>query len=172
MRMSTLIGLLALAVAAPVAGQAPDVSAHDRHVVIQGCVAEAGARDVRPRSLLVWTRDNVVLTRAQAVSGFPVVEPGDDPEPFVYWLEDDTDLARFVGQYVEVDGELTDIAEADVRLRPVTEITLDLGGERGVAYVPSAWLQPAGTPAAVTYDTQVRRIDVERVQVLRACEAA
>ena len=89
-----------------------------------------------------------------------------------YWLEDDDDLAKHVGQMVEVKGDLKDFETGEVEIEredDFTEIELDLDGKKEKARVPTAWLRGTGADRDQEFEIAARRIDVEEVRVLGAC---
>jgi hypothetical protein len=87
-----------------------------------------------------------------------------------YWLEDDEDLSKHVGQMIEVGGDLGDFEKGEVDIEKdgdFTEIELKLDGKTEKARVPSAWL---GAPRGEgEFDIVARKIDVDKVTVLGTC---
>lgn len=172
--------LAAVLLGVPVAAQAtrPAPVIEPGHVVIEGCVARADPDDVRPRSLIVWAPGELIFDDAVAMSGLPSATAEGDPVPFAYWLTDGEDLARFVGEHVEVTGTLVDREEATVLVRelgPATEISFDVGGRDQTVMVPTAWLGPTIDDPQVDaagYGLVVREIAVDAIEPAGPCAPA
>jgi hypothetical protein len=93
--------------------------------------------------------------------------------PVFYWIDDEDDVARYVGQQVEVVGELSDDldkGEIDIDHHDsVTEIKFKVKGHEAKAVVPRAWLGPAAAHDDAELDVAVRTVDLERVTPLGPC---
>jgi hypothetical protein len=71
----------------------------------------------RPPTILVWSRSDIMLAGAPAIGSRP---QGPDPAGVsgrvFYWPEDDEDLA-YVGQMVEVKGDLEDFEKGQIEMK-------------------------------------------------------
>ena len=110
---------MATAFAATLSAQQPAVMVDDDDITIRGCVREVDLRTTNP-SLLVWSRSDLMLVGAEAAGS-------DAPNPIrprrlrrrvFYWLDDDEDLAKHVGQQIEIKGDLEDIEKGEIENRP------------------------------------------------------
>jgi hypothetical protein len=96
-------------------------------------------------SMLVWTRGNMLLAGAQAASPAapnPVGTSGLAGRVF-YFLDDEDDLKKHVGQEIEIRGDLEDFEDGEVEITregEFTEIELDFDGKEEKMRVPTAWL--------------------------------
>jgi len=89
-----------------------------------------------------------------------------------YWLEDDEDLSTHVGQLVEIEGDLEDFEIGEVEIEQdgdFTEIELNLEGKKEKARVPTSWLRGIGSERDQEFEIATRRIDVDDIRVLGAC---
>jgi hypothetical protein len=149
------------------------VGDHDDQFVVQGCVMPTSDfRAGGTPSLFVWsrgvylgapdTRFRPAETRRSGVF-FPVF----------YWIDDEDDVARHVGQRVEIVGELSDDldkGEIDIDHHgDFTEIEFEVNGHDAQVLVPRAWLGPATADEDAEFDVAVRTVDVERVTPLGPC---
>ena len=152
--------------------QQPTVTIDDDEIRIRGCVRNIDARAAMPTAMLVWTRGDIMLAGVTSLGGTaPVGATGVSGRVF-YWLEDDEDLARHVGQMVEIRGDLEDfeIGEVEIdREGEFTEIEMDLDGRKEKARVPTSWLRGTGADRDQEFEIAARRIDVDEVRVLGAC---
>ena len=172
-----LVVVSACMAAAPVAAQGP-AGDRDDQFVARGCVMKAA--DIRadvPQSLFLWSRGDVYLaypdTRFRpAETGRPVGTTGTFA-PVFYWIDDENDFAKFVGQRVEIVGELSDdLAKGEIEIEPkdgFTEIEFDVKGRSATARVPANWLGPSRGGQDAEFDVVVRTVDVEKVTPLGAC---
>jgi hypothetical protein len=171
-RKAAIGALLAATIAgASSAAQQPIVTVHDHDITIRGCVRNADARSVIPTNMLVWSRGDIMLAGVTSLGSNQLGTAGILGRVF-YWLKDDDDLAKHVGQMVEVKGDLEDfeIGEVEIdREGDFTEIKLDLDGKKEKARVPTAWLRGTGADRDQEFEIVARRIDVDEVRVLGAC---
>ena len=96
---------------APARAQAP-AGDRDDQFVVTGCVT--AATDVRmsgPQSMFVWSRGDVYLAspRVGLRPSETAVAVGTTGRlmPIFYWIDDENDFAKHVGQRVEIFGELS-----------------------------------------------------------------
>jgi hypothetical protein len=147
------------------AGQQPSVAVRGDDITIRGCVSRAqpGRGSFGPAPLL-WTRGDIMLNNASAINAAQLTDR------VFYWLDDDEDLAKHVGQMVEVKGDLGDFKKGEVEIDrdgDFTKIELKLGGKTEKVRVPTAWL---GAPREEgDFDIVSRKIDVDKVSVIGAC---
>ena len=170
-----LAAALVLASAGSAFAQAGD---SDDQFVITGCVVRSGdARDAGPHSMLVWSRGDVYLSSPTAKvkpaeTGRPVGTTGPDG-PVLYWIDDENDFAKHVGQRVEIVGELSDeIDDAELEIEvdgEFMEVEFDAGGREATARIPIAWFGPQTRGRDFDADVSVRTVDIEKVSVLGAC---
>ena len=159
------------------AAQTKPAGDHDDQFVITGCVMHTPKTPVAGRrSLYVWTKGDVFFDAPQTRFKFsekPIGTMGADVLTF-YWLDDEDDFAKYVGQQVEVLGEMSDRAkDAEIEFKPrkdnTTEVEIDAGGKERKALVPTSWLGPALQGKDFEQKISVRTIDVEKVTPLGAC---
>jgi hypothetical protein len=165
--------LLAVTIAgAPSAAQQPIVTVDDDDITIRGCVRNTDVRHGIATNMLVWSRGDIMLAAATSLGSHPVGPAGIAGRVF-YWLEDDDDLTKHVGQVVLVKGELKDFETGEVEIEReddfFTEITLDLDGKKEKARVPTAWLRGTGADRDQKFEIAARRVNVKEVRVLGAC---
>jgi hypothetical protein len=159
---------------ASVTAQQPTVAIDDDDITIRGCVRSVDIRAAVPATMLVWTRGDIMLAGVTAlgINSTNSVETAGIAGRVLYWLEDDDNLARHVGQIVEIKGDLEDFETGEVEIDregDFTEIELDLDGKEEKARVPTSWLRGIGADRDQEFDIAVRRIDVDDVRVLGAC---
>jgi hypothetical protein len=156
-----------------VGAQQPAVTVDDDDITIRGCVRQVDLQASTP-SLLVWSRGDLMLMGAAAASGDapnPIGTAGFAGRVF-YWLDDDEDLAKHVGQHIEISGDLKEIEKGEIEIKrdgAFTKIEIELDDEKETARVPTSWL---GVPAGDNereFDIVARRVDVDDVRVLGAC---
>jgi hypothetical protein len=171
-----LLVSIGLACALPAAAGARTQNGdHDDQFVVTGCVAPAThLRTAGPPSLFVWSRGDVYLA-------YPDVRfrPTQTPNaagvfvPVFYWIDDEDDIARHVGQRVEVVGELSDdLDEGSIDIEhegAFTKVEFDVNGHEAKARIPRSWLGPAIGSSDAEFDVVVRTVDVEKVTVLGSC---
>ena len=170
------MGLLCATVfAATVSAQVGD---RDDQFIARGCVTPAG--DVRlsgAQSLFLWSRGDVYLaypdTRFRpAETARPVGTTGRFM-PVFYWIDDENDFAKYVGQRVEIVGELSDdLDKGELEINhqgDFTELEFEVNGREATARIPRAWLGPATGGKDAEFDVAVRTVDVEKVTVLGSC---
>jgi hypothetical protein len=166
--------LVLVAAAAALAAQQAVATVEDDDITIRGCVRAADVRASVPTTMLVWTRGDIMLVGVTA-GGTPPPNPvgttGIAGRVF-YWLDDDENLAKHIGQMVEIKGALKDLEIGDVEIDregDFTEIELDLDGKKERARVPTAWLRGTGADRDQEFKIAARRIVVDDVRVLGAC---
>jgi len=171
-RTAAIGALVAVTIAGPSsAAQQPIVTVDDDDITIRGCVRNTDVRSAIPTNMLVWSRGDIMLAAATSLGSHPVGTAGVVGRVF-YWLEDDDDLSRHVGQMVEVKGDLKDFETGEVKIEhegDFTEIELDLDSKKEKARVPTAWLRGTGADRDQEFEIAARRIDVDEVRVLGAC---
>jgi hypothetical protein len=146
------------------ASQQPTVVVVDDDITIRGCVGRMSPRAAADGQTLVWTRGDIMLSNPNALRS------GQLAERVFYWLEDDEDLAKHVGQMIEVKGDLGDFEKGEVEFDKdgdFTEIELKLDGKTEKARVPTAWFGASRDESEI--DIVARKIDVDSVKVLGAC---
>jgi hypothetical protein len=146
------------------AGQQPAVVVQGDDITIRGCVGRAQPGTATNAPMLVWTRGDIMLSNASAIGAAQAAGR------VFYWLDDDEDLSKHVGQMIEVKGDLGDFQKGEVEIDKdgdFTKIELKLGGKTEKARVPTALL---GAPQGEgDFDIVARKIDVDDVKVLGAC---
>lgn len=169
-----LLAALGSFMAAPLAAQQPSVTIDGDDITIRGCITRAAADRRDAPAMLVWSRSDIMLEAAKALDEPRAVGTGGVAGRVFYWLDDDEDLARHIGQMVEVKGDLKDFEKGQIEIKrdgAFTEIELDLDGREEKARVPTAWLGPRGSSGdyEVELDIVARKVDVENVRVLGPC---
>jgi hypothetical protein len=176
MNMATLSFASFLVLAAQQSIQPGAMTIKGNDVTIRGCVRAVDPAAAAVPSQLVWSRNNVMIT------GIPNVDipnavgtSGSGRQRFFYWLDDDEDLSKHVGQMVELKGDLKNFEKGEVEIDrhgDTTEIEVKWGGKEQKARVPTAWLRGTGLDKDQEYDILARRIDVDDIRVLGACSAS
>ncbi|HEY7450061.1 MAG TPA: hypothetical protein VH702_18025 [Vicinamibacterales bacterium] len=175
---------LAMAFLVPAVGSTAVAARENDKVKITGCVIRTNDQGSGGnRSLVVWSGGDVVF--ANAVVEF---EPSSDSKelgkvvatsggglPIFYWLDDDEDLGKHVGQSVELTGEVDDDFERGEmkfdRKGEFTEIEFEVNGKDVKARVPTSMLVNAedkDNDKDRKYNVVVRRVDVDAVKMLSA----
>jgi hypothetical protein len=151
----------------------------DDDVMIRGCVRPADPHAYTSVDMIVWGHGNVMLTGGLT----PVTRPGNSTPHAVgtagfanrvlYWLEDDEDLLEYLGQRVEIRGDLKDFERGEIEVEregAYTKIELDLHGRKETIRLPTTWFTGTGTDRGQDIDIVARRIDVDDdVRVLGVC---
>jgi hypothetical protein len=162
--LAMVCGAIAVSASLSAAPQQPSIAVKGNDVTIRGCVAKAPIADFGDESVLIWSRSDVILRSAAIQSG--VASPL--PDRVFYWLTDERDLAKHIGQRVEIKGELGDFKTGEVTMDrdgQFTDIKMKLGDKTEKARVPTVWL--GGKEGKVTFPS--RKIDVENVKVVGDC---
>ncbi len=167
-RASLATAALSLSIGAAVFAQQPSVTVRGDDITIRGCVGRAAPGTGLTRPSLVWTRSDIMLSNAMSVGG---QAPAALTDRVFYWLDDEEDLAKHIGQQVEIKGDLGDFKKGEIEMKrdgEFTEIELKLGDKKEKARVPTSWLGPPASEG----DVQIisRKIDVDKVKVIGACE--
>jgi hypothetical protein len=181
-RLQQLFVAAAVATTLPVAtdAQTPAAGDHDDQLVVTGCVTRStDVRGVGPQSIFLWSRGDVYLASPDvrfrpSEAARPVGTAGVFI-PIVYWIDDEDDFAKHVGNRVEIVGEIDDeIEKGELEFEhegDVTEIEFAVNGREANAKIPTAWLGPQTQGRDVDLDVRVRTVDVEKVTVLGSCTA-
>jgi hypothetical protein len=146
------------------AGQQPAVVVHGDDITIRGCVDRVQPGSLSAEPMLVWTRGDIMLSNAKSLL------TGASTERVFYWLDDDDDLGKHIGQMIEVKGDLGEFEKGEVEIDKdgdFTKIELKLGGKTEKARVPTAWL--GGARGEAEFDIVARKIDVDEVKVVGPC---
>jgi hypothetical protein len=157
-----------------IGAQQPAVTVDDDDITIRGCIRQVSTSSAVAPPMLVWSRGDLMMagvTAAGSDAPNPVGTSGVAGRVF-YWLEDDEDLSKHVGQLVEIKGELEDFEKGEIEIErrgEFTEIELDLGGKEEKARIPTSWLGGTASNKDQEFDIVARRIDVDEVRVLGAC---
>ena len=164
-QLTMWIGGASLSVASvAAAGQQPAVTVHGDDITIRGCVSRVQPGSIATAPMLVWTRGDIMLGNATALNA------GQLRDRVFYWLDDDEDLAKHVGQTIEVKGDLGDFKKGEVEIDrdgDFTNIELKLDGKKEKARVPTTWLSvPRGEDQ---FEIVARKVDVDKVKVIGAC---
>lgn len=165
------LGVVATAAVTSVTAQQATVTIDDDDITIRGCVRGVDVRAPVPATMLVWSRGDIMLAGVTTV-GSSAVGTNGIAGRVLYWLEDDEDLAKHVGQLVEIKGDLEDFETGEVEIDredDFTEIELELGGKKEKARMPTSWLRGTGADKDQEFQIAARRIDVNDVRVLGAC---
>jgi hypothetical protein len=147
----------------------PSVTVHNDDITIRGCVGRAAGGTLSNEPTLVWSRGDIMLMNALFSSDGNSSRLADR---VFYWIDNDKDLAKHVGQMVELKGDLGDFKKGEVKFDrdgDYTTIKMKLGGKEEKVRMPTAWLNaPKGEDDV---DIVTRKIDVDKVKVLGACPA-
>jgi len=149
------------------AAQQPSVVVHGDDITIRGCVGPAATGNVGAPQAMVWTRSDIMLSNAMAIQAG---QASPLTSRVFYWLDDDKDLAKHVGQMIEVKGDLGDFKKGEIEVHrdgDVAKIELKLGGKTEKAKVPTAWLGPTAGEGEAEF--LARKVHVDKVNVLGAC---
>jgi hypothetical protein len=152
----------------PLHAQQPSIAIDDDDITISGCITRVTPASGIP-DLLVWSRSDIMLAGAVAVGArVPIGTTGIGGRSF-FWLNED--LSDYVGQRLEIEGELEGIEKGEIEIDrhgDVTDIELDLKGREEKARVPTAWLGVGALDAE--FDIVAHKVDVENVRVVGSCE--
>jgi hypothetical protein len=179
------ITALAAVLLSPTLGTDSVAARANDKVKITGCVTRTNDQGSGGnRSLVVWSGGDVVFSNAivefQPASDSKevakVVGTSGGGVPIFYWLDDDDELEKHVGQSVELTGELDDDFESGEikfdRKGEFTEIEFEVGGKDVKARVPTAMLVNADDKESDKndrkYNIVVRRVNVDDVKMLSA----
>ena len=166
-----------IAVAESVAARAND------KVKITGCVIRTNDQGGGGnRSLVVWSGGDVVFSNAvvefelasESKEVAKVVGTSGGGVPIFYWLNDDDDLSKHVGQSVELTGEVDDdFEQGEIKFErkgDFTEIEFEVDGKEVKARVPTVMLVNADDKDSNKddrkYNIVVRKVDVDDVKML------
>src|SRR5688572_113803 len=132
------IGLALMIASAAAVAQEPSVRVKGDNITIRGCVGRQAPGSGLAQPTLVWTRSDIMLSNAMAVqaSGQSALT-----DKVFYWLEDEEDLTKYIGQQVEIKGDLGDFKKGEIELKrdgDFTDIEMKLGGKKEKARVPTA----------------------------------
>jgi hypothetical protein len=172
--LAIVVALLATSAIGGLRAQQAAFTIDGDNVTMRGCVRQAGLQPAIPATVLIWSRSDIMLagvTAANAGAPTPVGTSGLSEQVF-YWLEDDDDLSKHVGQWVEVKGDLKDLEIGKVEIDrdgDFTEIEVKLDGKNDKARVPTSWLRGTGADNDREFKIVARRIDVDDVRALGAC---
>jgi hypothetical protein len=149
--------------------QQPSVVVKGDDVTIRGCVGRAPTANFGSQPFVIWSRSDIMLKNVSTVQAGQAAPLG---ERVFYWLNDDEDIARHVGQMVEIKGDLGEFKRGEVEVDrdgDFTDIKMKIGDRTEKARVPSAWLSLARGEGE--FDIATRKIDVDDVKVIGACPA-
>ena len=149
----------------------------DDDIMIRGCVRPIDPRAYTLVDMLVWGHGNVMLTGMTGPHSFGnttshAVGTSGFVNRVVYWMEDDEDLVEYLGQMVQVRGDLKDFERGEVevdREGDYTKIELNVHERKETIRLPTSWLIGTGLNREQDIDIVVRRIDVDDVLALGAC---
>lgn len=160
-----LMGASVLVTMAASPPQQPAVTVHGDDITIRGCVGRAAGSVGGSQPTLVWTRGDIMLMNALFNDG----KSSAPNDRVFYWLENEKDLAKHVGQLVEIKGDLGDFKKGEVKFDrdgQYTKVELKLGGKTEKLRMPTAWIATHGEDEI---DIVSRKIDVDKISVLGAC---
>jgi hypothetical protein len=164
--MLEALGLALMIATAGAAAQEPSVRVKGDDITIRGCVGRATPGAGLTQPTLVWTRSDIMLSNAMSVQASGTTALTDR---VFYWLDDEDDLAKYIGQQVEIKGDLGDFKKGEIELKrdgAFTDIEMKLGGKTEKARVPTAWL---GSRSDEDIEIVSRKVDVDEVKRLGAC---
>jgi len=161
------VGLsLTIGVAAAIAQQ-PSVRVKGDDITIRGCVGHSTPGAGLTTPTLVWTRSDIMLSNAMSVQSSGQTALNDK---VFYWLENEQDLVKHIGQQVEIKGDLGDFKKGEIEMKrhgEFTDIEMKLGGKTEKARVPTSWLGAKADEGEVKIVS--RKVDVDKVKVLGSC---
>jgi hypothetical protein len=164
-----LMGASVLVTMAFAPQQQPSIAVHHDDITIRGCVGRAAGGTLSNEPTLVWSRGDIMLMNALFSSDGQSSRLADR---VFYWIDNDKDLAKHVGQMVEIKGDLGDFKKGEVKFDrdgDSTTIKMKLGGKEEKVRMPTVWLNaPKGEDDV---DIVTRKIDIDKVKVLGACPA-
>lgn len=163
---------LAVVVAMPLAAQQPTVTVEGKEITISGCVTRSALPAATVPDLLVWSRRDIMLAGAALASDVPApVGTAGAGGRILYWLEDDEDLSKYVGQRIEIKGDLKGFEKGEMEIDrdgQFTKIELKLAGKKETIRVPNSWLATSSA-RDTEFDIIARRVDVDKIKVLGGC---
>jgi hypothetical protein len=148
------------AVSSPAAGRTDD------GIALTGCLirGEGGYLLTNGPSAPAWQKADASVTPGAVGTTGTVAS-------IFYWLRDDDELRAHVGHRVEVRGDLeSEISDGEIKVDRKdqwTELEIKAGGDRLKARIPNVSIVPVGDGDQKA-DVLVRRVDVEKVQMLSA----
>jgi hypothetical protein len=167
------VAALAAAAGVPLAAQQTATIVKGNEIRISGCVGRSAPATRASGTVLVWTRGDLMLSRAVIEGYYPVGTSGVvGPEGVLYYLDKSDQLARHVGKLVEVRGDLKDVETGRVQIDrdgDFTEVKLDLDDREDKVRVPTAWF--GSDVRDKEYDVIARKIDVDDVRAIGPCPA-
>jgi hypothetical protein len=178
LRLVPIVALVS-AVATPATAQQRPAGDRDDQIVITGCVVRADQKLSGPRTFLVWSKGDVYLDSAitdikPAERARGAVGTSGTTDPIFYWIDDEDDLMKHAGKRVEIVGELSDeLDEGEIEVQKkgaFIEVAFEWEGKDVTARVPSQWLAPDPPAKDVEFDIAVRRVDVEKINMLGSCD--
>ena len=165
--------LFSTAVAYPLAAQQQMVVVDGDNITITGCLARVtGSPSIAPSSL-VWSRGDLMLASAAAAGAnvaVPVGTTGVNGRVF-YWLDEEEDLAKYIGKNVRIRGEVDDFEKGEIEIDrdgDYAEVKLEFDGKEEELRIPMTFLG-RGIRDDVEFDIVARKVDVDDVDVLGPC---
>jgi hypothetical protein len=161
------VGLALMIATAGAVAQESSVRVKGDDITIRGCVGRVSPGSGLSQPTLVWTRSDIMLSNAMSVQAGAQTALTDR---VFYWLEDEDDLTKYIGQQVEIKGDLGDFKKGEIELKrdgDFTNIEMKLGGKKEKARVPTAWLGVRPHEGDLTIVS--RKVDVDDVKRLGAC---
>jgi hypothetical protein len=147
-------------------------SADDDTITIRGCVRRSDLSIPIAPSMLAWGRNDIMITGAAAMDSPRSVTLGGAVVPSFYWLDDDDDLAEYVGLDVAISGDLGDFARGEIEIdqdNGITKIEMNLHGKKETARIPTRWLYGTGLDIEREFEIVGRRVDVDDIRVIGVC---
>jgi hypothetical protein len=166
----SLIAIVLLLAGTAIAGAAQKSNANAKEITLQACVM-AGV-----------DKDTYYMTRATEVtpSGGARLPEGAHGRRVLFWLHDDNDVRKHIGQLVEVKGTWRDLEKSEIELKAGRQkdggLIVEFEGPGKDVLAPNSVVGPAvGTagravPEHDDIPTYLVNVDVKEVRAMGACK--
>lgn len=169
MQRSLIAIAIALAVA-PLAGAAQKPDSKNREITFHGCVMPGVDKDTYVMTQVMEMPRPGGVTMPEVAHGRRVL----------FWLHEDDDVKKHIGQMVEVRGEFRDLEKSEIELKAGRQrdggVIVEFEGPGQDVKTPNSVVGPAvGTAGRVAPEkddipTYLAHIDVEEVKAMGACK--
>jgi hypothetical protein len=172
-KFSAIVLVLAAAASYPLAAQQPIVTIEGDNIAITGCFARVTASPSMAPTSLLWSKGDLMLASAAAAGAnvaVPVGTSGVSDRVF-YWLNNEDDMAKYLGQRVRITGEVDDFQKGEIEIDrdgDYANVKLEIDKQDEDIRIPMAFLG-RGIRDDVNIDIVARKVDVDDVDVLGPC---
>ncbi|MGE0705910.1 MAG: hypothetical protein AB7P22_18465, partial [Vicinamibacterales bacterium] len=109
---------LTAALSFPLNAQRQDIEIDDDEITFTGCISPMSDATASRPDLLLWSRGDILLAGvAEAMDDDGGITDSEGLTNRVfYWVDDEEELSKRVGQRVEVRGEIDDFEEGQIEI--------------------------------------------------------